>query len=792
MFRCYFPGISCWRWKILPESQAKGLGSYVTKFALPSVFFRAMVTMNFAGVCWLFVLAVSISKLIAFLMAMIFTFLISRRCHLGIAAIVAMFVSQSNDVALAYPILNALFPDLASYVYLFAPVQLVVLNPFAYFLLELERVKSTDEELTPLVARDRKEKKINGPGPSLTLSRSSRFRQFAKVLFNVLKNPLFFMTVIGVIFNFILKHHLPIYLDTLLKVIADSFCATALFSLGYGMVGKMATITQREGYILTTILLTKLLVVPFITRELVVQLMPASLTNETLRYSTFGFLYGTTPTAPPVYLFAAEYQVIPVAIGIGLVLGTFLCAPIMFIFAQIITLYAATPSDYVNILGKTVEDVSWISIVCCLWTLGIIYLGKKISRVPIRFTLGYLICVLLSCTGLLLGRLVHSRYDDAGKIIDVNQSVHWSNYIQFVILYYGCTGTRCWTTLIAVVLLMERVRSLCFVLRHQMYIYAVGVTLPAVITVILLLTSPGQMMTDIDPVFQFGTNQLIISLVVLVLNAAITLACLIAFKRMEAPVYDSYEITDTSQTGYETSNGQFHQFHNELNSPDDEVTSQRRIGQCNSTAGNSNPTATSAAAASLESCACADTLNYSTLSKCETSCSGGKRQSDQHQHQQQDEHEQKQFRQQIIRRQPPPCSYAGFCDRCDKRQRKECAKILARYCATNQQQSTSSSTPPVSRNQQIPTGPSELEDFLLQENNAKPFHHKHAIFLILTLVTMFFGICLCTWRLVHDAPTGVYIVLEFLDGSLHFGQGVILFVLFGLDTELFLLPMKRL
>ncbi|CAH8867167.1 unnamed protein product [Trichobilharzia szidati] len=221
-FGVIFLGYLAGRWRILPESQAKGLGSYVTKFALPSVFFRAMVTMNFAGVCWLFVLAVSISKLIAFLMAMIFTFLISRRCHLGIAAIVAMFVSQSNDVALAYPILNALFPDLASYVYLFAPVQLVVLNPFAYFLLELERVKSTDEECTPLVARDRKEKKIiSGTSSSLTPSRSSRFRQFAKVLFNVLKNPLFFMTVIGVIFNFILKHHLPVYLDALLKVIGN-------------------------------------------------------------------------------------------------------------------------------------------------------------------------------------------------------------------------------------------------------------------------------------------------------------------------------------------------------------------------------------------------------------------------------------------------------------------------------------------------------------------------------------------------------------------------------------------
>nr|AAW26189.1 SJCHGC09442 protein [Schistosoma japonicum] len=109
------------RLKVFSESQAKGLNFYVTKFALPTVFFRAMVTINLSGVCWFFVMAISVSKLIGFLMAIMFTFLISRRFHLGIAAIVAMFVSQSNDVALAYPILYALFPDLASYVYLVAP-----------------------------------------------------------------------------------------------------------------------------------------------------------------------------------------------------------------------------------------------------------------------------------------------------------------------------------------------------------------------------------------------------------------------------------------------------------------------------------------------------------------------------------------------------------------------------------------------------------------------------------------------------------------------------------------------
>ncbi|VDO47388.1 unnamed protein product [Schistosoma margrebowiei] len=299
----------------------------------------------------------------------------------------------------------------------------------------------------------------------------------AKVVFNVLKNPLIFMTLIGIIFNLILKHHLPVYIDGLLSVIADSFGATALFSLGYGMVGKMSTITQREAYILTTILLTKLLIVPFITRELVVQMMPIALVNETLRYSTFGFLYGTTPTAPPVFLFAAEYQVIPVAIGVGLVLGTFLCVPIMFIFARIITLYNAEPSDYASILGTTVEDISWISIVCCIWTLGVLCVSRKAIRVPNRFTLCHLICVLFTCTGLLLGRFVNYYYYGIEESVNggrLSQPIHWLNYMHFAIFFFGSTGTRCWTTLIALVLVMERARSLCFVLRYQLHIYLVG------------------------------------------------------------------------------------------------------------------------------------------------------------------------------------------------------------------------------------------------------------------------------------------------------------------------------
>lgn len=740
------------RLKIFSESQAKGLNLYVTRFALPTVFFRAMVTINFYSVCWFFVMAISISKVIGFIMAITFTFLISRRFHLGIAAIVAMFVSQTNDVALAYPILYALFPDLASYVYLFAPVQLVVLNPFAYFLLELERVRLASSELKPLIHSEDvdtdKRQLIDGKSSNSIRSRG-RCQQLTQVMFNVLKNPLIFMTLIGIIFNFILKHQLPVYINGLLSVIADSFGATALFSLGYGMVGKMATITQREAYILTTILLTKLLVVPFITRELVVQMMPIALTNETLRYSTFGFLYGTTPTAPPVYLFAAEYQVIPVAIGVGLVLGTFLCVPIMFIFARIIALYNAAPSDYANILGRTVEDISWISIVCCIWTLGVLFFSRKAIRVPNRFTLCHLICVLFACTGLLLGRFVNYYYYgiegsvNGGKL---SQPAHWLNYIQFAIFFFGSTGTRFWTTLIGLVLVMERARSLCFVLRYQLHIYLAGFLTPAVVTGILLLTSFSQMVKDIDPIFQYGTNQLIISIIVLIINASGTLACLISFIRIDVPAQDCYEIKETSDVAEGICRSQLRRNFN------DSGTNVANRAQQSQQTSPSNSITTDSYRITRNS-------DDPKLLNCGSS--------------------------QI----PQSCDSAKFCNQCEKKQRKECAKILARYCEIHQPSTMSSTSATHSIAQQISLG-LELDNVHAQ-GNSKPPHHKHVVFLILILVTMFFGICLCTWRLVHDAPTGVYIVLEFLDGSFHFGQGVILFVLFGLDADLFIAPIKR-
>lgn len=48
---------------------------------------------------------------------------------------------------------------------------------------------------------------------------------------------------------------------------------------------------------------------PLITREIVDNLQPGRDANETSAYSNYGFLYGTFPTAPTVFVYAAQYNI---------------------------------------------------------------------------------------------------------------------------------------------------------------------------------------------------------------------------------------------------------------------------------------------------------------------------------------------------------------------------------------------------------------------------------------------------------------------------------------------------
>ena len=128
-----------YRFNVLSETESKGLGTFVGTFCLPSLIFGSLCKLNFMSVNWLFLLAIFIAKAFIFFGVLIVSFVISR--HLGKAGLYAIFSTQSNDFALGNPILEAVYelshPDFQSYLYLFAPISLVMLNPIGLTCLEI-------------------------------------------------------------------------------------------------------------------------------------------------------------------------------------------------------------------------------------------------------------------------------------------------------------------------------------------------------------------------------------------------------------------------------------------------------------------------------------------------------------------------------------------------------------------------------------------------------------------------------------------------------------------------------
>ena len=72
-------------------------------------------------------------------LSLLVTYFIGRRP--GRAGLFAIFSTQSNDFALGNPILQAIYslshPDFQSYLYLLAPISLVILNPIGFVFMEI-------------------------------------------------------------------------------------------------------------------------------------------------------------------------------------------------------------------------------------------------------------------------------------------------------------------------------------------------------------------------------------------------------------------------------------------------------------------------------------------------------------------------------------------------------------------------------------------------------------------------------------------------------------------------------
>ncbi|XP_066542834.1 lysosomal cholesterol signaling protein isoform X2 [Hoplias malabaricus] len=481
-------GYAAGRTSIITSTQAKGLGNFVSKFALPALLFKNMVLLDFGNVIWSFLWSVLVAKVTVFFIVCVLTLLVTHKdTRFSKAGLFSIFATQSNDFALGYPIVEALYknthPDYLQYIYLVAPISLMVLNPIGFAFCEVQKRQAEQGQ------------------------QQSKLHVVGVVVLQVLRNPIVFMVVIGIASHFLLGQKIPPFMEEFVDGLANSFGGAALFYLGLTMVGQLKKLTKSTLVALILLITAKLLVMPLICRGMVEILDNGNISslNHT-SLSNYAFLYGVFPTAPSVAIYAAHYNMELQVVTSGMVIGTFLSAPIMYVSAWLLTIPWMDSKLLASALQNVSFNISIVSLFALVWCVAVSIMSKKYCRLPHMLAVNLFVAQLGVCIGMIAWNFVVVKDNFIGQILT------------FTLLYGSLYSTYIWPGLIALSLfLIKRDEELNV---QPGFIIIAGWGMPVLAMSILLLV--GKKMPDtIDSAFFFGTAQLVCTSVVLSVGIAV-------------------------------------------------------------------------------------------------------------------------------------------------------------------------------------------------------------------------------------------------------------------------------
>ncbi|KAM4729530.1 lysosomal cholesterol signaling protein isoform 2-T2 [Anableps anableps] len=493
---------------MITESQAKGLGNFVSKFALPALLFKNMVLLDFGDVIWAFLWSVLVAKVTVFVLVCVLTLMVaSPDRRYSKAGLYAIFATQSNDFALGYPIVDALYrstyPEYLQYIYLVAPVSLMLLNPIGFALCEVQRWRQSSHP------------------------QHSSLGILGIVVLQVLKNPIVFMVIVGIISHFALGEQIPAVLSEFIDGLANSFGGAALFYLGLTMVGQLRKLTRDTGVALILLITAKLLVMPLVCKDMV-DILDVGVNSTSPNHtslSNFAFLYGVFPTAPSVAIYAGHYNMELEVVTSGMVISTFLSAPIMYVSAWLLTIPLMDPTPLVAELENVSFNISIISLIGLVWTIAVMLLSRKFNQLPHLFVLNLFLAQFLVCVSMILWNFLVKQEDNL-----------LSKILTFTLLYGSLYSTYIWTGLIPLCLALTN-RDDLLRLRPGVFM-ALGWGVPFVMVGVLLIS--GERIETLDSAFFYGRAQIISSAVVLAVSLALGAISLMGLSQ-----------GDREQVGYE-------------------------------------------------------------------------------------------------------------------------------------------------------------------------------------------------------------------------------------------------
>lgn len=142
--------------------------------------------------------------------------------------------SESNvhsNFILVEALYQTTYPKYLQYIYLVAPVSLMMLNPLGFVLCEIQKWREN-----PCTSQ-------------------GKMKIIGLAFLRVFQNPIVFMVFIGIAFNFALGQKIPVYLENFLEGLASSFSGAALFYLGLTMVGQTSKL-KKSSFVALLLLIT--------------------------------------------------------------------------------------------------------------------------------------------------------------------------------------------------------------------------------------------------------------------------------------------------------------------------------------------------------------------------------------------------------------------------------------------------------------------------------------------------------------------------------------------------------
>ncbi|KAH9371088.1 hypothetical protein HPB48_015678 [Haemaphysalis longicornis] len=139
-----FSGFVFGKVKLVKGREVRALDLLASHVCLSALLFLNLSQLRLRAVEWRLVGAVLLGKVSLFIVVAAVTLALSPRRHqkgdLASAGLYAIFVTQVNHFGIAYPLVESVFgrshPSFAGYIYLVAPLSLVLLNPVGLFLIE--------------------------------------------------------------------------------------------------------------------------------------------------------------------------------------------------------------------------------------------------------------------------------------------------------------------------------------------------------------------------------------------------------------------------------------------------------------------------------------------------------------------------------------------------------------------------------------------------------------------------------------------------------------------------------